>query len=203
MMNTDYRVICVHKNFIEAACSKITKKYRSINMENDLDNNPDYNQQLQSIYDFLVDKIEDDNKSIGLIIENNDNQICLQYLKLPEQEKSNEENKKNKQETYLQKAICYIQENFVKNITIKDVCEYLEVSSPYLHKIFASYIGKTPYQYIMDCKLNKAKELLRDTNHTIEEISLMSGFINRSHFSTAFKRKEGIPPLEYRKTVKY
>lgn len=53
----------------------------------------------------------------------------------------------------------------------------------------------------MDCRHRKAKEMLEITGASIEEIARQCGFVNNAHFSTAFKQKEGMPPLVYKKSL--
>ena len=56
----------------------------------------------------------------------------------------------------------------------------------------------TPYQYILEFRLKKAKERLSKENITIAEVGRLCGYSNSGHFCTVFKKSEGITPLQYR-----
>lgn len=60
-------------------------------------------------------------------------------------------------------------------------------------------VGKTPHQYIMECRHRKAREMLEKTKVSMEEVARRCGFVNSSHLSTTFKQIEGVSPLAYRK----
>ncbi|MFZ5642647.1 MAG: helix-turn-helix domain-containing protein [Bacillota bacterium] len=75
------------------------------------------------------------------------------------------------------------------------------LSSYYFIRVFKAQMGKTPYEYLLDIKMEKAREMLKQRNHTITEICYECGFNSISHFTTAFKRKVGVTPTYYRKSA--
>ena len=68
--------------------------------------------------------------------------------------------------------------------------------------IVHKYTGMCLYDYGMTFTLKKAEHLLSDTTASISSIALQLGFNNRTHFYKIFKKKNGIPPGEYRKKLK-
>lgn len=100
---------------------------------------------------------------------------------------------------YIKEAIHYIETYYSSNITIKDICESIYISPSYFQKLFLKTMGQTPYQYIMEFRHNKAKDLLKKTDVSVEEVARLCGFVSHAHFSTIFKTKEGITPLTYRR----
>ncbi len=71
--------------------------------------------------------------------------------------------------------------------------------SPYhFIRIFKNETGKTPYEYLVDIKIEKACSLLRRSNLSVTEICFLCGFNSSSHFSTVFKQKIGVSPSMYR-----
>ncbi len=66
-------------------------------------------------------------------------------------------------------------------------------------RAFKNETGKTPYSFLLDMKISKAKDLLKESNHTITEIYFLCGFINHSHFTNTFKKKVGMSPSIFRK----
>lgn len=85
------------------------------------------------------------------------------------------------------------------DLSIEKISKFLYTSRSRLFYKVKQSTGMTPQQYIMEYRLTKASELLREGNISITEISEMTGFINASHFSTKFKKKFGVPPSRYGK----
>nr|WP_150959186.1 AraC family transcriptional regulator [Aneurinibacillus sp. XH2] len=82
--------------------------------------------------------------------------------------------------------------------SISDIAEELHLSRSQCSKIFTRVYGIPPRQYLSRLKLNKAKQLLVNSDMTIEEISSRLGFGSISHFSRQFRRWSGMPPTQFR-----
>lgn len=97
-------------------------------------------------------------------------------------------------------AIKYIEKNFgnpyISNTLLAEKCNISEV---YLRKLFLKNFNVTPKQYIMDIRIQKAKQLLSEGSLKINAISEHCGFSNPYHFSRYFKEKNGVTPTEYMK----
>lgn len=91
----------------------------------------------------------------------------------------------------------FIQQNVGENITIKGICEALELSEAHFTRVFKNKTKMTPYSYVQSEKIKKAKELLKG-NHEISEVALMLGFSDQSHFHRIFKKYVFITPNEYK-----
>ena len=63
---------------------------------------------------------------------------------------------------------------------------------------FKRYTGVTPLQYITTIRINKAKELLKDSGYSIQEIGSLVGYDNQLYFSRMFKKQTGCSPSQYR-----
>ena len=99
----------------------------------------------------------------------------------------------------INRAINFLREEFSRNFSLEDVANIANLSPYHFIRIFKSITGKTPYNYLLDIKIEKSIELLALKNHTITEICFLCGFNNLEHFSSVFKRKVGILPSQYRK----
>jgi AraC-like DNA-binding protein len=75
------------------------------------------------------------------------------------------------------------------------------LSIPQLIRQFKLVFHKTPYQYLNQIRLDHAAELLKHTNHPVQEITWRSGFENASAFCRAFKSAFGVQPGTYRKMI--
>lgn len=93
----------------------------------------------------------------------------------------------------------YIDENMSENLSVNQISEANSIDRTYLYKLFQSYKGIGPSEYIQDLKLQKACSLLRKSSLTITEIAYETGFSSSSYFSKFFHSKLNISPSTYRK----
>ena len=104
------------------------------------------------------------------------------------------------QHSKIHKAARYINVNYYKDIHIDDLCEMTGYSPAHLRRLFIKIFGTSPSNYIIDRKIERAKEmLLEPPTKTIEEITDMLGICSPSYFCRMFKSKVGISPTEYKK----
>lgn len=97
-------------------------------------------------------------------------------------------------------AMKYLEDNYsFSEISNKILAQKCNISEVYFRKLFTGYYGITPRQYIIDIRINKAKQLLTDGILKINAVSEECGFSNPYHFSRLFKEKTGITPTEYMK----
>ncbi|MDP4133819.1 MAG: AraC family transcriptional regulator, partial [Bacillota bacterium] len=101
----------------------------------------------------------------------------------------------------LDKALKFMDENFINNISLEDISAHCFVNKYYLSHLFTQYKGITIGQYIYDKKIEEAKRLLRDTELSVAQISEKSGFNDISYFSRAFKKSVNMTPVQYRKSA--
>ena len=95
-------------------------------------------------------------------------------------------------------AIKYLENNYsLPELTNKILAGKCNISEVYFRKLFTEQFGVTPRQYIIDIRINKAKQLLTDGMLKINIVSEKCGFSNPYHFSRLFKEKTGITPTEY------
>lgn len=104
----------------------------------------------------------------------------------------------NKNQSYIDAALTFIEENYEDNITVSDIATHLNIDRTYFYKIFKSAMLTTPQQYLIDFKLKKSCDLLRKSSYSINEISELLGFSSQSYFSKIFKKNLNISPIEYR-----
>ncbi|MFA7636701.1 MAG: AraC family transcriptional regulator [Monoglobales bacterium] len=92
----------------------------------------------------------------------------------------------------------YIKDNYEKNITLYDIANHIYLSESYFSHCFKARFGVSPKNYILQVRINAAKELLSSTDMKINEIALKVGFLSQQRFNDSFKRLENITPLKYR-----
>ncbi len=95
----------------------------------------------------------------------------------------------------------YVHHHITEHIDTSDVAKALSFSRSYLSTAFKEETGMPLSDYIMSVKIEESKKLISATDKTLAEISSYLCFSSQSHFSTAFKKFEGISPGEYRKRI--
>lgn len=98
----------------------------------------------------------------------------------------------------IRKIAEYINENFMRDITIDDLSKVSNLSNDHLIRVFSKYVRQTPISYINSVRLHKAAQLLSDPKMSISEIAMTVGINNISYFSKIFKRQYLKSPSEYR-----
>lgn len=96
-------------------------------------------------------------------------------------------------------VLAYLNENVCSTVTVDDICKKISYSKAYIFKKFKQVTGKTIIDYFTNLKIKKAKELIKEKNLSVKEISLKLGFDTPNYFSKTFKKKTGLTPLEFRK----
>ncbi len=92
----------------------------------------------------------------------------------------------------------YIYSHIHYRITIKELAAYLNLSESYLSRLFKKEMGVSVSDYILDLKIDKAKNLLQYSQYTIPDISNYLAFSSQSHFIQVFRKKTGLTPFKYR-----
>ena len=100
------------------------------------------------------------------------------------------------------KAINYIFENYSKLIGVEDVSRQAGLSLNVLQRNFRQYVGKVPNEFLREVRMNRAKELLEETDDTLEQIARQTGYGCAMTFYTAFKRIFKMTPGAYRRQTR-
>lgn len=95
----------------------------------------------------------------------------------------------------------YVRAFFDQPIQLNDIAEAACLSTNHLLRSYAQLYGKTPHQHITALRMQKAKNLLRNLDLTMTDISFEVGFLNPVSFSKMFKQHTGLSPLHFRKKV--
>jgi AraC family transcriptional regulator len=99
-------------------------------------------------------------------------------------------------------AIDYLWENANREFSLDKLSKIANLSPYYFVRLFKNNTGKKPYEYYMDIKIKKSIDYLKAGNHSITDVSFILGFSSHSHFSYIFKKKVGMTPSEYIKSIK-
>ena len=92
----------------------------------------------------------------------------------------------------------YIGVHYTEEVTLEALAGSAGVSKSECLRCFKATLQTTPYKYLMDYRLSKASQLLRETDLPISEIAIRTGFNGQSYFGKCFREKMGCSPREYR-----
>ncbi|MBE9138668.1 helix-turn-helix transcriptional regulator [Nodosilinea sp. LEGE 07088] len=102
----------------------------------------------------------------------------------------------------LGQSIDYIQAHLSDDLSVEAVAAHIGMSRYYFSRQFQQSVGISPYQYVLQQRVEKAKSLLHREDLTITDIALECGFIDSSHLARQFRKVVGVPPSVYRQQVR-
>lgn len=105
--------------------------------------------------------------------------------------------------TRLKRSIDFMRENYATRIILQDIAKVANLSPAYFHRIFTATFQATPNEYLIQIRLDKAKELLAKTSATVNQISALCGFENTAYFCYLFKQRQKCSPTKYRAKYSY
>ena len=95
------------------------------------------------------------------------------------------------------RAIQYIHEHYMESITLQEVADHVSVSRNYFSELFKRETGRNFIDFVIDLRINRAKELLAATSLRVYEVAEQAGFNDVKYFSKLFKKIVGMTPAEY------
>ncbi|MFF2889994.1 helix-turn-helix domain-containing protein [Paenibacillus sp. NPDC057967] len=98
-------------------------------------------------------------------------------------------------------ATRYIYAHYREPITLDSLAKALNYSVPYITKQFKRQTGKSPIDFLIGVRIEKAKELLRRTDTSVQEIAEGVGYADLSYFAKTFKKHTGQTPLQYKENA--
>ena len=109
----------------------------------------------------------------------------------------------NEQTEYkLKKALKYIDSNLDRHLPLEEVASKVNISKYYFCRLFSQYIGVSPYRYLLQRRIDKAKLLIQQNPEAkMADIALECGFKSQSHFNRQFRNLTGTTPCNYRRNL--
>lgn len=94
----------------------------------------------------------------------------------------------------VRQAIRIMEENLEEAVRIPDLCERIGISQRQLDRLFHEVVRKSPALYYRDIRLDRARGLVTQTDMSLMDIAIASGFANQSHFSRIYRERFGLTP---------
>jgi AraC-like DNA-binding protein len=104
----------------------------------------------------------------------------------------------NQKEAYLKKTFQYIESNYSRNISISEIAQNINLNKNYFSNFFKDNIGLSPQEYLINYRINKACELMKNPLLSISDIARSVGYNDALGFSKIFKKLKGQSPKKYR-----
>lgn len=126
--------------------------------------------------------------------------ICLLAKQLPTMQNELDDVSLDHQKLLL-KAEKYIREHLGEQMSLNSLSAVCNLSPSYFHRLFSQYFGKTPADFILDCRVAAAKTGLQIGDYSLSELAADCGFSSQAYFCYKFKAVTGKTPLEYRREM--
>ena len=101
----------------------------------------------------------------------------------------------------LKRALEYIEANLDAEVHLAELSNAVGLSAFHFAKLFKESTGASPHQYLLQRRIERVKDLLRNSEMTLSEISLQAGFADQSHLTNVFRRFVGISPGKFRASL--
>lgn len=125
-------------------------------------------------------------------------EICLKQLFLAIIRCANEPKSANGQNIHIKRAMSFMQANYDKNITAKDIANNAKLSITHLHRVFKDALDTTVMDTLNNIRIKKAAQFLLDSSHTVNSIAKMTGYKSIQAFKYNFKKIFNKSPTAYK-----
>lgn len=98
----------------------------------------------------------------------------------------------------LQKVLTYIEEHLTEDLKLDVLAKVAGMSKYHFSRLFKETVGVPPYRYVVQQRVEAARDLLLRTDLSVAQIALKTGFSSQSHLSTAFREHIGATPISFR-----
>jgi len=97
----------------------------------------------------------------------------------------------------VRQAKLILEQRIEQSVDMQELAASLRISYSYFRRVFKQHTGVAPYQYHLQLRINRAKELLNERSLSVKQIAAALNFKDPYHFSKIFKRHTGVPPTQW------
>ena len=101
----------------------------------------------------------------------------------------------------LKKVLEYIDRHLSTDLSLKEIAQQTNISQSHFSRLFKQSVGLSPWQYVIQRRVEIAKQLLKNEDLTIDRVSDRLGFLSHSQFTIFFRKYTGVSPKKYRQQI--
>jgi AraC family transcriptional regulator len=101
----------------------------------------------------------------------------------------------------LRRSIELMEARLEKNLRLNELAQEAGLSASHFIRSFRQSTGKTPYQFLLHRRVERARDLMRDDRASLTEVALSSGFADQHHLARVFRRITNLTPSDYRRSL--
>ncbi|OPJ57624.1 AraC family transcriptional regulator [Clostridium chromiireducens] len=164
------------------------------------ENKINYDDYIFGIMNNIIEEFQEKEEGYELVVRGLACQILIALLRrhkktVPDQSELDMQYRRLKQ---IKPAITYMETHMAEKITLVELSEVTHLSPNHFSRVFKIVSGFSPMEYLNRIRVQKAAQLLLNTNKTIVEIAMDTGFNDGNYFSRAFKKCRNETPSEFR-----
>lgn len=152
--------------------------------------------KIQHAYDITYQK----KFGYEMLARNDFSQIWLALYEEAKDKIHENKNVNTLKEERVKYMMLYIHKNYADKLTLEQIAGATNISKRECLRCFNEILNMTPFHYLMEYRVRKASEYLRNSGESISEIGYKCGFSSTSYFTKLFKELRGMTPSEYRKS---
>jgi AraC family transcriptional regulator len=154
---------------------------------------------IQQLALTFLSELEYSSANNSLYVESLSNTLCLHLLRHYNRSPKTFSDRYDGLPAFLMRRLDeYIQANLAQNLTLVDMAKVVNLSTSHLNRLFKQSQGIPLYQYVIQCRIERVKQLLKQPQLTLAEIAIQTGFADQSHLNHHFKRHVGVTPKTFR-----
>jgi AraC family L-rhamnose operon transcriptional activator RhaR len=154
---------------------------------------------LENLFKKMLSEYEERAKGFIEILRAYTIELLVTIFRLYDNNKDFHNRNYNIRKDIIEKVLNYMKENYKNGVSLDHLSEISFYSPNYLCKLFKEVTNKTVSEYIQNIRINKACELLKNTNLTILNIAYEVGYKDIKFFGMTFKKNVGCTPSKYKK----
>jgi AraC family transcriptional regulator len=104
----------------------------------------------------------------------------------------------NTQVNYVQRAIAFINDNFTRCLRADEIAAHIGLHASHFRRVFLEVTGTTPHQYLLHLRLERARDLLINSDMALVDIAAACGLSSQSHMTSSFRRVYDVTPRQYK-----
>lgn len=186
----DYRQVNVPVDVMLSAVKEITGREFTPHFTQNVVKQSEIAQSVGDVYDAILagaPKLKREEAFFFLL-----EQVLQEYARPFEETAAREPDRQ------IQRLCAYMEEHFAENISLDELLSMTSYGKSYLLRSFTKQIGVSPYRYLQNVRLDRAKKMLEQGVVPIDAAA-MAGFADQSHFTNFFKEFIGLTPKQYQR----